>query len=146
MSTPADDTNAWNRGIIEEFRANGGKVGGNFEGTSLLLLHTIGAKSGAERINPLAYQGLDDGNVAVFASKAGAPSNPDWFYNVMANPDVSVEIGSETRRYTARRATGEERSVIWERQKQLAPGFADYEAKTDREIPVVILESATGSG
>src|SRR6187397_443714 len=85
----------WNTSIIEEFRANGGKVGGNFEGAPLLLLHTTGAKSGQERLHPLVYQQVGD-DVAIFASKGGAPSNPDWFHNVVAHPDVTIEIGTDT--------------------------------------------------
>ena len=129
----------WNREIIEEFRAHAGKVGGNFAGAPLLLLHTTGARSGRPHLNPLMYQDLG-GPVAVFASKAGAPTNPDWYHNLRANPEVSAEIGSETRRFRARVATGDERGRIWEKQKRDYPGFADYEAKTDREIPVVILD------
>ena len=130
----------WNAGIIEEFRANEGRVGGNFEGAPLLLLHTTGAKSGQERVHPMMYQDLGGGPVAVFASKAGAPDNPDWFHNVKANPDVTAEIGSESRSFRARVATGDEREPIWTKQKATYPGFADYETKTDREIPVVILD------
>ncbi len=133
--------NDWNSGIIAEFRANDGKVGGPFEGASILLLHTTGAKSGAERINPLAYR-TDDDNLVVFASKAGAPTNPDWYHNLRANPKVSAEIGTQTREFVARVAEGEERERLWTAQKKDAPGFADYEAKTDRQIPVVILEPA----
>jgi deazaflavin-dependent oxidoreductase (nitroreductase family) len=132
----------WNAAIIEEFRANGGKVGGNFEGAPLLLLHSTGAKSGAERVNPTMYQDLGDGRLAVFASKAGAETNPDWYHNVVANPEVSAEIGTETRRFTARVAGSAERGPIWAKQKHDYPGFADYEQKTTREIPVVILEPA----
>ena len=133
------DPNDWNAAIIEEFRANDGKVGGNFEGAPLLLLHTIGAHSGQERVNPMMYQDLG-GPVAVFASKAGAPSNPAWYHNLVANPDVVAEIGTTTRTFRARTATGGERDRIWDRQKSAYPGFAEYEEKTDREIPVVILE------
>lgn len=133
----------FNTSIINEFRANGGKVGGPFEGTTLLLLHTTGAKSGQERVNPVAYQALGDsedgGDVAVFASKAGAPDNPDWYHNLVANPQVTVERGTETYRAEARVAEGEERTRIWEQQKADAPGFAEYEEKTSRTIPVVIL-------
>jgi deazaflavin-dependent oxidoreductase (nitroreductase family) len=129
----------WNTKVIEEFRANGGKVGGQFEGAPLLLLHSTGARSGKERINPMMYQDLG-GPVAVFASKAGAPDNPDWYHNVVANPDVTAEIGSETRRFRARVTSGEERERIWTKQKQDYPGFADYETRTSREIPVVILD------
>jgi len=131
----------WNDRIIEEFRANGGKVGGQFEGAPLLLLHTTGARSGQERVSPMMYQDLG-GPVAVFASKAGAPTNPDWYHNVVANPEVTAEIGTETRRFRARVATGDERERIWSKQKQDYPGFADYESKTAREIPVVVLEPA----
>ncbi|HEY1119122.1 MAG TPA: nitroreductase family deazaflavin-dependent oxidoreductase [Acidimicrobiales bacterium] len=136
------DSNDWNTRIIEEFRANGGKVSGQFEGAPLLLLHSTGARSGQERVHPMMYQDLGDGSVAVFASKAGAPDNPDWFHNVSANPSVEVEIGAEVRRCTARVAEGDERERIWSRQKLDYPGFADYEQKTDRMIPVVVLDPA----
>jgi deazaflavin-dependent oxidoreductase (nitroreductase family) len=137
----SDDVNDWNQQIIAEFRANEGKVGGNFEGAPLLLLHTTGAKSGLERVNPMMYQDLG-GPIAVFASKAGAPDNPDWFHNLVANPEVTVEIGTETKSYTARVAERAERDPIWERQKADYPGFAEYESLTDRVIPVVILDPA----
>jgi deazaflavin-dependent oxidoreductase (nitroreductase family) len=129
----------WNQNVIEEFRANRGKVGGPFDGMTLLLLHTTGAKSGKEYVNPLAYQDLE-GPVAVFASKGGAPTNPDWYHNLVAHPEVTVEIGHETRRYRARVAAGDERERIWTAQKHAAPGFAEYEASAGREIPVVVLE------
>lgn len=135
------DVNDWNKTIIDEFRANGGRVGGNFEGAPLLLLHTTGAKSGQERINPMMYQDLG-GSIAVFASMAGAPNNPAWFHNLVANPDVTVEIGTETKAYRARVAEPGEREPIWTKQKADYPGFADYESKTDRVIPVVILDPA----
>jgi deazaflavin-dependent oxidoreductase (nitroreductase family) len=135
------DSNDWNNKIIEEFRANAGKLGGQFEGAPVLLLHTKGAKSGAERVNPMMYQAVD-GGYAVFASYAGAPKNPAWFHNLVADPDVEAEIGAETVRARARVTEGAERSEIWERQKSAYPGFADYEAKTDRIIPVVVLEPA----
>jgi deazaflavin-dependent oxidoreductase (nitroreductase family) len=130
----------WNRGIIEEFRANEGRVGGRFQGRPLLLLHHQGAKTSSWRVNPLAYQRLENGNVAVFGSKGGAPRNPDWYHNLVANPQARVEVGTETYDVVARVATGEERERIWERQKRAFPGFADYELKTSRQIPVVILE------
>jgi len=142
MTSQTNDVHDWNRQIIDEFRANGGEVGGNFAGAPMLLLHTTGARSGQERINPMMYQDLGNGRVAVFASKAGAPTNPDWYHNLVANPDVTVEIGTETRRYRARTATAEEREPIWSTQKQRYPGFAEYEAKTSRQIPVVIFEPA----
>jgi deazaflavin-dependent oxidoreductase (nitroreductase family) len=129
----------WNTSIIEEFRANAGKVGGPFEGAPMLILHTTGAKTGTERMNPLVYQSVGD-DVAIFASKGGAPHNPDWFHNLRAHPDATVEIGTETLPVRARVADGDERERIWSRQKQLMPGFADYEAKTTRQIPVIVLE------
>jgi deazaflavin-dependent oxidoreductase (nitroreductase family) len=129
----------WNTQIIEEFRANGGKVGGQFEGAPLLLLHSTGAKSGQARVNPMMYQ-ADGDNFAVFASKAGAPTNPDWYHNLVANPRATVEVGDSTVNVVARIAEGEDRERLWSRQKELYPGFADYEAKTTREIPVIILE------
>lgn len=140
MSSPMDHVDDWNAKIIEEFRANGGKVGGNFEGAPLLLLHTTGARSGKERINPMMYRDLGDGRVAVFASMAGQPTNPDWYHNLVAHPEVTAEIGTETRRFRARTASSEERAPIWAEQKHEYPGFADYEASTTREIPVVILD------
>ena len=132
----------WNRRIIDEFRANDGRVGGPFEGAPLLLLHHRGARTGVERVNPLAYQELDDGSLAVFGSKGGAPTNPDWFYNLVANPNARVEVGTETYDVAARVAEGGERDRIWEKQKRDRPGFADYETKTSRRIPVVILSRA----
>ena len=134
----------WNQQIIEEFRANDGRVGGHFEGRTLLLLHHTGAKTGTQRVNPLAYQRLSDAAVAIFASKGGATTTPDWFYNLVANPDVTVEIGTETFSAHARVAEGAEREPIWEQQKHDWPGFAEYEAKTQgiREIPVVVLDLA----
>ena len=134
--------NDWNAPVIEEFRANGGKLGGNFEGAPMLLLHTTGAKSGRERVNPMMYQDLGDGRVAVFASKAGMDTNPDWYHNLVANPDVTAEIGTETRDFVAHTATAAEREPIWTKQKHDYPGFADYEKKTTRQIPVVLLEPA----
>jgi deazaflavin-dependent oxidoreductase (nitroreductase family) len=130
----------WNQNIINEFRANKGVVGGPFEGASLLLVHHKGAKSGKERVNPLAYQKLD-GGYAVFASKGGAPTNPDWYYNLIANPETEVEVGTENIPVTARVAQGEEREAIWTEQKRRAPGFGEYEKTTGgRTIPVVVLE------
>lgn len=129
----------WNTKIIDEFRANGGKVGGQFDGAPLLLLHTTGAKTGQERVNPVMYR-TDGGSLVVFASKAGADTNPDWFRNLRANPRVSVEVGAQSIQAVARVAEGDERTRLWEAHKSEWPGFADYERKTDRQIPVVILE------
>jgi deazaflavin-dependent oxidoreductase (nitroreductase family) len=129
----------FNSKIIAEFRANEGKVGGPFEGGRLLLLHTTGAKSGQERVNPMMYQPIGDG-FAVFASKGGAPVNPDWYYNLLANPHVKAEIGTETIELTARVADGATREPIWAAWKKANPGFAEYESKTTRQIPVVLLD------
>jgi deazaflavin-dependent oxidoreductase (nitroreductase family) len=133
----------FNQQVIEEFRANGGKVGGPFENMPILLLHTVDAKSGVERVNPVAYRKADGGNFAVFASKAGAPTNPDWYHNLLANPEVTVEVGADTRQLRARVAGGDERDELWRAQKTEVPGFAEYEQKTSRQIPVVVLEPAS---
>jgi deazaflavin-dependent oxidoreductase (nitroreductase family) len=129
----------WNAKIIDEFRANEGKVGGMFEGSPMLILHTIGARTGNERVTPLVYQ-ADGDRVVIFASKGGAPENPAWFHNLVAHPDVTVEIGTETVLVRARVAEGDERERLWARQKELMPGFGDYEAKTTRQIPAVVLD------
>ncbi|GAB1641283.1 nitroreductase family deazaflavin-dependent oxidoreductase [Krasilnikovia sp. MM14-A1259] len=131
----------WNEKIVEEFRANGGQVGGQFAGAPLLLLHTVGAKTGRPRVNPMMYQKVDSG-YAVFASKAGAPTNPDWYFNLLAHPQVQAEIGVDKLALVARVAEGDERERIWSAQKTTYPGFADYEQKTTRQIPVVVLEEA----
>lgn len=131
--------NDFNRKVIEEFRANAGKVAGPFEGAAMILITTTGAKSGQERIAPLVYQ-ADGDRIVIFASKAGAPTSPDWYYNLVANPGAIAEIGTEKFPVTARVAEGEERDRLWNRQKELSPGFAAYEAKTTRTIPVVVLE------
>ncbi len=129
----------WNAKIIEEFRANAGNVGGQFQGAPLLLLHTVGAKSGLPRLHPMMYQSVA-GSFAVFASKAGADTNPDWYHNLVANPDATIEVGTQTVEVTARVAGEAERDPIWREQKRRYPGFGDYETKTSRVIPVVILD------
>ena len=132
------DMNDFNAQVIEEFRANGGSAGGIFEGKPLLLVHNVGAKSGTEYVTPLVYLG-EDGRIFIFASKGGAPNHPGWFHNLKANPEVSIEIGSETRDVEAVEITGEERERIYAIQKEQQPQFAEYEAATDRKIPVVEL-------
>src|SRR5437016_5393890 len=128
----------WNKQIIEEFRSNGGKVSGAFEGAPLLLLTTTGARSGIARTTPVMY--LPDGErLVIFASKAGASTNPDWYHNLMAHPKATVEVGNETFEVTAVEVMGEERDQLYARQATLFPGFADYEAKTTRRIPVIAL-------
>jgi deazaflavin-dependent oxidoreductase (nitroreductase family) len=135
MSTSQQDFNAK---VIDEFRANEGRVGGMFEGMPLLLLHHTGARSGQSRINPLAYR-RDGDRYVIFASKAGAPSDPDWYRNLKAHPDVSIEVGNETLDVLASEATGEERERLFRAQAAEVPAFAEYEQKTDRVIPVMVL-------
>jgi len=135
----SDDMNDWNQQIIAEFRANDGKVGGPFEGAPMVLVTHKGARSGIERTTPLMY--LPDGDdIVIFASKAGAPDNPDWYHNLVANPDATAEVGSETVSVRARVAQGDERDALWGRQKSAYPQFQEYENSTDRVIPVVVLE------
>ena len=130
--------NDFNSAIIEEFRAHGGKVGGPFEGAPLLLLTTTGAKSGERRTTPVMY--LPDGErMVIFASMAGAPTNPAWYHNLLAKPSATVEVGTETVEVDASVTTGEERERLFNRQAELYPQFADYARKTTREIPVIAL-------
>lgn len=131
-------TQDWNATIIAEFRANAGRVGGNFEGAPILLLHTRGARSGHERVNPMMYLNLQD-HVYVFASKAGHHSHPDWYRNLVAHPDVTVELDTETFSAVATPLRGTERDRVYAIQADRYPGFAEYQAKTTRTIPVVEL-------
>jgi len=130
--------NDWNRKIIDEFRANDGKVGGMFAGKTLLLLHTKGVKSRKERINPLAYV-RDEEKFVVIASKAGAPTNPDWYYNVVASPDLTIEVGTTTFQVHATVAEEPERTRLFSKMVEVMPGFDDYRRKTTRKIPVITL-------
>ncbi len=128
----------YNQRIIEEFRANGGQVP-SWGGTSpLLLLHHRGARSGVERVNPVAYM-KGDGHYVIFASKAGAPTNPGWYHNLKAHPETMVEVGDETVPVTAREVRGEERERLFAGQSERSPQFAEYQKKTHRVIPVVVL-------
>jgi len=130
----------FNQGTIDEFRANNGKVGGYFAGANMLLLHTVGAKSGQARTNPLVYV-TDGDRLVVIASKGGADSNPDWYYNLLANPNVTVELGTEQFQARATAVTEEpERSRLYAKMVEHRPGFAAYEQKTSRKIPAIILE------
>jgi deazaflavin-dependent oxidoreductase (nitroreductase family) len=134
------DMENFNENVIKEFRENGGKVGGMFEGAPVLLLHHAGAKTGTERVSPLMYQPVGD-SFAIFGSKAGAPTNPDWYHNLAAHPDTTIELGSGTVKVKARVASPDERGPIWDKQKQLAPGFAEYETNAaPRQIPVILLD------
>ena len=128
----------WNKKIIEEFRANDGRVGEPFENMTLLLLHTTGAKSGLPRLNPVAYM-ADGDRYVIIASKGGADSNPDWYYNLVANPRVSVEVGTEKFQALAEVVDEPERTELFEKMSTLYPGFAAYQRKTERVIPVVVL-------
>ena len=128
----------WNASIIEEFRTNEGRVGGRFEGAPMLLLTTTGRKSGTKRTNPMMY--LADGDrLLVFASKGGAPTNPDWYRNLVAHPQVTVEVGTETFQARATVVEGEERDRIYAEQSRRYPGFGEYQRNTTRTIPVVAL-------
>jgi deazaflavin-dependent oxidoreductase (nitroreductase family) len=128
----------WNNQTIEEFRANEGKVGGAFDGAQLLLLHTTGARTGHERVNPLMYLDLD-GHRYVFASKGGADTAPDWYHNLVANPAATVEVGTEKYEATAKPLAGPERDRIYAEQARRTPQFGEYQEKTKRVIPVVEL-------
>lgn len=131
----------FNRQIIEEFRANGGETSGPFKGRPLLLLTTTGAKSGEERTTPLVYS-RDGDRVVIIASKGGAPTHPAWFHNVSANPEVTVELGTEKFRARASVPDGEERDRLYAQQAAQMPAFSEYQEKTTRRIPVVVLERA----
>jgi deazaflavin-dependent oxidoreductase (nitroreductase family) len=133
-----NEFNDWNRKIINEFHAGKGKVGGMFEGRTLLLLHSRGAKSQRERVNPLAYV-RDGERFVVIASKGGAPTNPDWYYNIVANPEVTVEVGTETFRVHATVTEEPERTRLYNKMIQMMPNFDDYRRKTTRKIPVIVL-------
>lgn len=128
----------FNTQVINEFRENAGRVGGMFEAMPLLLLHHTGAKSGAERVSPLAYL-EDNGRYAIFASKAGAPEHPSWYHNVLAHPETRIEVGGETIEVVASEAEPEERDRIYNEQASRVPQFGEYEQKTTRKIPVVLL-------
>ena len=135
--------NDWNRQTIEAFRANGGKVGGIWEGRPLLLLTTIGAKSGRRLTSALMYLREDD-RLLVFASKGGAPTNPDWYYNLLAHPELTVEVGNETYDAIATPVTGEERDRIYARWAQMYPQYGEYQRNTTRTIPVIALQRRKG--
>jgi deazaflavin-dependent oxidoreductase (nitroreductase family) len=133
------ESTSFNQQVIGEFRENGGRVGGSFEGAPLLLLHHTGSKTGASYVNPLMYREVD-GGWAIFASKGGHTEDPAWFGNLLAHPETQIELGAETIDVTAREAEGEERAAIWEAQKRDFPQFAEYDRTANRTIPVVVLE------
>ncbi len=132
------DMNEFNRNIIQEFRANGGKVGGQFANAPLLLLTMTGAKSGRQLTSPLAYS-TDGERLVIIASKAGAPHNPDWYHNLVAHPEVTVELGGQRFRARAALAEGGERERLFQNQARQMPVFNDYQKKTTRQIPVFVL-------
>jgi deazaflavin-dependent oxidoreductase (nitroreductase family) len=132
---------AFNKTIVDEFRTNGGKVGGPFEGATLLLLTSTGAKSGQPRLAPLAYLTID-GKMIIIGSKAGADTNPDWVHNLRANPSAHVEVGAETYDVTARELPAAERDEVFPKIVAVAPGFGEYQAKTTRVIPLFELQKA----
>jgi deazaflavin-dependent oxidoreductase (nitroreductase family) len=128
----------FNKQVITEFRENAGRVGGMFEGRPILLLHHVGAKSGAARVAPLVYL-PDDDRYVIFASKGGAPENPGWYHNLRANPEAAVEVGEDTVEVVATEATGDERERLFADQIAVQPQFAEYQIKTERQIPVIVL-------
>ncbi|SHK27292.1 deazaflavin-dependent oxidoreductase, nitroreductase family [Pseudonocardia thermophila] len=129
----------WNAQVIAEFRANGGKVGGPFEGAPMIIVHAVGAKTGAVREVPLVYLPEDDGTMVIIASAGGAPKHPAWYHNLKANPRIEVEVGTERFAVTAEEIRDEERDLLWERIVAWRPGFGEYQEKTDRIIPLFRL-------
>lgn len=138
-SPSTDDLNAFNQRLIDEFRANGGKVTGMFAGAPLVLITHTGAKSGIRRTTPLVHS-IDGDDVVIIASKGGAPAHPHWYHNMVAHPTVTVELpGAEPYEAAVVEATGDERRRLFDAQAAVMPNFKEYEAKTDREIPVLVL-------
>jgi deazaflavin-dependent oxidoreductase (nitroreductase family) len=136
--TELDD---WNARVIAEFRANEGRVGGQFEGANMILVHNFGAKSGTERVSPMVY--FPDGDrFLIIASAAGSPRNPDWYHNLKAHPEVTVEVGTETIPVVVEELPPAERDEKWAQITAVAPGFAEYQTKTSRTIPVLALTRA----
>lgn len=132
----------WNAKIIEEFRANEGRVGGPFAGAPMIIIHSIGAKSGEVRESPLVYFPQDDETMVIVASAAGAPKHPAWYHNLKANPAIDVEVGTETFGVKAEEITGDERAALWAEIVAERPGFGEYQEKTDRVIPLFRLTRA----
>lgn len=137
--TEITDFNEFNRQVIAEFRANGGKAGGAVEGYPLVLVHHVGAKSGARRVTPLVPY-VDGDRIFIFASKGGSPEHPAWFHNLVANPDTEAEYGAERFPVVARVLSGDERDEVYAKHAVLQPQFADYQQRTDRVIPVIELQ------
>jgi deazaflavin-dependent oxidoreductase (nitroreductase family) len=132
----------WNQQIIDEFRANEGRVGGMFEGAPMIIIHHVGAKTGVERESPLVYFPEDDGRIIIIASKGGSPENPAWYHNLKANPTIEVEVGTEKFAVAVDEVSGDERDQVWKRVVAERPGFGEYQEKTSRLIPVLRLTPA----
>ncbi|MDQ1447253.1 MAG: hypothetical protein QOC79_224 [Actinomycetota bacterium] len=134
-----NDFAAFNQALIDEFRNDGGKVTGMFAGAPLVLITTTGAKSGRRRTTPIVHT-TDGDRIVIIASKGGAPTSPDWYHNLVAHPEVTVELPTETFEARARVAEGPEREKLWRAQAALMPNFDEYQKATTRKIPVVVLE------
>jgi deazaflavin-dependent oxidoreductase (nitroreductase family) len=139
IRTVAPAMSDWNDGVIREFRANEGRVGGYFEGAPMVLLHHLGAKTGNVRVSPLVYFPQDDGSMLIVASKGGAPTNPDWYHNLLAHPRIEVEVGTEKFTVDVAELDATERARVWPDIVAKRPGFGDYERKTTRVMPVLRL-------
>ena len=132
----------WNDGIIKDFRANEGRVGGGFAGAPMVLIHHVGRKSGTEYVNPLVYLPGDDDSIYIFASKGGAPTHPDWYGNLISAGQATIEVLGRTEQATVTEVIGDERDRIYAEQVKRMPGFGEYEQKTEgiRKIPVLRLK------
>ena len=134
-----DKANDYNARIVEEFRANGGRVGGPWAGTTIILIHHIGAKSGIERVLPLGCSPRGEGRFAIVASNGGSPTHPDWYYNLKANPRIKVEVGPRTFTVLAEELDGAARAGLWPKLVAQYPSIGEYQARTTRQIPVFML-------
>jgi deazaflavin-dependent oxidoreductase (nitroreductase family) len=137
MATSAPDD--YNTGIIKEFRANHGHVGGPWAGTTLMLLHHVGARSGLERVTPLAYHAQPGGRLAIWAANGGSPAHPNWYYNLKANPRITVEVGAEAFTVLAQELAGSARAELWPQLTSAYPELAEVQAKTERQFPLFLL-------
>jgi deazaflavin-dependent oxidoreductase (nitroreductase family) len=135
----ADGIDGFSETIIAEFRANGGRVGGSLAGTPMMLIHHVGAKSGIERVTPLACNPLDDGRFVIVASNGGSPTHPSWYYNLTASPRIEVEVGTETFTVLAEELEGTARAELWPKLIAASPSVAVFQAKTTRQIPLFVL-------
>jgi deazaflavin-dependent oxidoreductase (nitroreductase family) len=135
-ASAADD---YNTGIIKEFRANRGHVGGPWAGTTLMLLHHVGARSGLERVTPLAYHAQPGGRFAIWAANGGSPTHPNWSYNLKANPRITVEVGAEAFTVLAQELAGSARAELWPRLTSAYPQLAEAQATTERQFPLFVL-------